>query len=717
MSACAQDRCPSLSWRVICLNGSLGEHAQAWDELSRRDFGGHPLLSAEFVESLLRSFAAGHEHLCIGTDAQGKPRAMCILQPESPMVWRSFLPSQAQIGPSLLSEAAQAATLFHALPWGVQQIDLLCCDPDFMCHEELHAPQAYPLPHALTVSIQLVGTYEAYLRARTKNLRANIKRYSRRIQDDGRPMMLRIHVAEAEVKAAVERYAALETTGWKGEQGTALGSNVQQLRFYTDLLSAAAADRRAKAYELYFGEKLVASRLTYQRGGMLVILKTTYDEQEANLAPGRLLLNELIRHEFSTEAHRSIEFYTDASPDTIAWSTGQRWIRHLSLYRFSITAPMIDAARALLPGSRLSSEREGVEYQQQFFGCCDDLPAGAIQLMEDAGREGSYLGLDWYRNLEQTVFVLKRRAEYAVLFHRNDAVAVLPVLLLRRRRSRLIQGLTSFYTPLFGPALAPQLKPQALAILLRALNERHGGVPSMDFGPLDSEGHAGQTLLAAMRLAGFSSFEYHCFDNWHVNATGNWETYLRARGSLLRSILARKGRRFAAAGGRFELLRRPDEIDHGLRAYAQVYANSWKKPEPFQEFVPGLVRTFARRGELRLGLALLGDEPVAAQVWIVSGQRAEIHKLAYDEKHKAFSPGTLLSEYLMRHVIEQDEVTDIDYLIGDDPYKQQWMDQRRKRWGVVAYNPRTFAGVTGLGVEVLGRVTKGIRNRLKHFHR
>ena len=48
---------------------------------------------------------------------------------------------------------------------------------------------------------------------------------------------------------------------------------------------------------------------------------------------------------------------------------------------------------------------------------------------------------------------------------------------------------------------------------------------------------------------------------------------------------------------------------------------------------------------------------------------------------------------VMKHVIDIDRVHTIDYLIGDDPYKKEWMSQRRERHGIIAFNPRRPRGL------------------------
>ena len=85
--------------------------------------------------------------------------------------------------------------------------------------------------------------------------------------------------------------------------------------------------------------------------------------------------------------------------------------------------------------------------------------------------------------------------------------------------------------------------------------------------------------------------------------------------------------------------------------------------------------------------------PVAAQLWLVENEEALIHKLAYAEAAKAMSPGTILSMAMFRHVLNRDRVHRIDYGNGDEPYKADWMDERRTVWQPRAFNPRTVRGL------------------------
>ena len=243
----------------------------------------------------------------------------------------------------------------------------------------------------------------------------------------------------------------------------------------------------------------------------------------------------------------------------------------------------------------------------------------------------------------------------------------------------------------------------------------------MRFSPMDVSAPVYQTLIDELQAIGWVAFRFFCFGNWFLKAPKTWEDYLKQRSGNLRSSIKRRSKHFLAEGGTLEVVTAPENIDAAIAAFQQVYMASWKVPEPHPEFVPSLIRRLATLGMLRLGIAWLQGRPIAAQLWIVGQDKASIYKVAYHEDFSAYSPGTVLTAHLMQHVIDRDHVKEVDFLIGDDKYKQIWMSHRRERWGIVAYNPRTLIGFALLLKEVLARTTKTLRtsinSRLKRSDR
>ena len=123
-----------------------------------------------------------------------------------------------------------------------------------------------------------------------------------------------------------------------------------------------------------------------------------------------------------------------------------------------------------------------------------------------------------------------------------------------------------------------------------------------------------------------------------------------------------------------------------------MYAASWKPGEFQGQFVVQLMRLCASRGELRLGLLYVDEQPVAAQFWILSQRTAYIYKLAHDRRFDSYSVGSLLSEFMFKHAIDEDHVGNIDFGTGNETYKRDWMDERRQIVTLRAVSTRTIRG-------------------------
>lgn len=331
-------------WTVFKLQNGLGEHAQEWDALNQRKFKNHPLLDSRFVNGLLLHFGGGGECLCVLKKA-GQLEAMCLLRQDQFSSWTTFLPSQAQIGPALVDSPVALQQLMRDLPGLVGRLDILCSDSALGDLAAQPKRTTYTTDHALTMNINLDRSFQDYWLARAKKLAQNISRYERRLATEGVQSEFRCHREPLEISEAFVRYANLESDGWKAGGGTAISIDSPQGRFYAELMAGFAATGNAMVYELWYGGQLAASRLVITSNDMVVMIKTTYAEEFARFAPGRLLLRQVIEHLFTQHSGSVIEFYTNASVDQLAWATGQRQIRHISFYTDSFTAHLFGFLR------------------------------------------------------------------------------------------------------------------------------------------------------------------------------------------------------------------------------------------------------------------------------------------------------------------------------------------------------------------------------------
>jgi CelD/BcsL family acetyltransferase involved in cellulose biosynthesis len=235
----------------------------------------------------------------------------------------------------------------------------------------------------------------------------------------------------------------------------------------------------------------------------------------------------------------------------------------------------------------------------------------------------------------------------------------------------------------------------------------------MRFAPMDPESSAYKGILSELLAIGWIPLRFFCFGNWFLRADSNWEGYLKKRSANLRSSIKRRSKEFVTAGGTLQVVTSLEGIEQAIAAYQEVYLASWKIPEPFPDFIPSLIRQLSSLGMLRLGIARLQEKPIAAQLWIVGQDKASIYKVAYHNAYASISPGTVLTSHLLEHVINHDHVKEVDFLIGDDEYKKIWMSNRRERWGIIAFNPRTTIGFALFLREVSGRIVKSSKKRIK----
>lgn len=319
----------------------------------------------------------------------------------------------------------------------------------------------------------------------------------------------------------------------------------------------------------------------------------------------------------------------------------------------------------------------------------------------------------WFDILQKTVYPSDTGVRYHYVTDGKETTLMPLHLSTSGWGVKTLGALSNFYTALYAPLQTSASNGPALRHLLTAAITEHGGAHVIRLEPLDSDSPGYHHLLNELRAIGWIPFSFYCFGNWFLEVKNGWDGYLQSRSANLRSTIKRRNKSFAAAGGTLEVISSPENIEQAITAFQEVYLASWKVPEPYPDFVPTLIRRMAEEGMLRLGIARLGNQAIAVQLWIVCGKKASIFKLAYHENYADHSPGTVLTAHLLRHVIERDGVTEVDFLKGDDKYKRMWMSHRRERRGIVAYNPATLVGSLLLARELTGRMLKSVWTRKK----
>lgn len=349
------------------------------------------------------------------------------------------------------------------------------------------------------------------------------------------------------------------------------------------------------------------------------------------------------------------------------------------------------------------------------FAGFDALPDHALNMLAAAGDECFFDGLNWFQSFSRYALDPGDQVRIYCVEDSSSSVGfqlILPMLVRntpqRLWKPRKLCSLSNYYSSLFGPVSNGTVVQKAAQELMRTIASESPRWDQIELRPLDHDSLLFGLLIESLQAAGFVVQTYFCFGNWYLKVQDrSFEQYFLGLPPILKNTVNRKQKKLDKSGrAKLEIVTGGDLLEYAIEAFERVYRASWKNPEPYPEFVPGLIRTCAKTGALRLGLIHVDGQPAAAQLWIVQNRSALIYKLAYDEQFEELSVGTILTAALMKHVIDVDKVVEVDYLTGDDAYKKNWMSHRRERWGILAMNPRTPLGALAIVRHVGGRAIK-----------
>ncbi|MEO5695837.1 MAG: GNAT family N-acetyltransferase [Burkholderiaceae bacterium] len=286
----------------------------------------------------LGTLGRGDEHLLVGR-IDGRIVAMLVLARLGRWRWQTFQPSQLPLGAFValpgLSVPRLAKSLLRHCPGFALVLSLTQLDPWSMAREgDTH--DASQRDYIETGWIDIDGSFDDYWDARGKNLRQNMKKQRAKLANDGIHVETRVLTDEIDMAAAIERYSALESAGWKAAGGTAIRSDNAQGRFYRHLFERAAQRGEAVVYECLFDGRTVAMNLCLNRDGTLVVLKTTYDESIRSCSPAFLLNREVLEAIFNEGSVRRLEYYGRLMEWHTRWTANKRVLYHCTAYRWPV---------------------------------------------------------------------------------------------------------------------------------------------------------------------------------------------------------------------------------------------------------------------------------------------------------------------------------------------------------------------------------------------
>jgi CelD/BcsL family acetyltransferase involved in cellulose biosynthesis len=336
-----------MSWSLHAIS-EFDKLRDQWDSLNARGIN-TPLLDADFVAPLLAEFSTGREVIACRTSS-GMVDVMTVLTPSKRGTWHTLQPSQAPVGlwlqqPDLEMEPL-LSSLLRKLPGFPLVLGVTQQDPQLL-PRPTESGIIKTVDYIETAKITFEGSFEEYWSKRGKNLRQNLKKQRSKLDNEGITLSMRVVTSPADVAEAMADYGRLESSGWKGTQGTAVHPDNAQGRFYRKMLELFCARGLGQIYRYMYGDKVAAMNLCIEGRGSMIVLKTAYDESiKDGTSPSFLLRQDELKHLFDEGRLESLEFYGKVMDWHRKWTDDSRTIYHVNCYRYPFLGQLHSAMKS-----------------------------------------------------------------------------------------------------------------------------------------------------------------------------------------------------------------------------------------------------------------------------------------------------------------------------------------------------------------------------------
>jgi CelD/BcsL family acetyltransferase involved in cellulose biosynthesis len=340
------------------------------------------------------------------------------------------------------------------------------------------------------------------------------------------------------------------------------------------------------------------------------------------------------------------------------------------------------------------------------------------RFVEKQGESNPFLSFEWFKIWLENF--LKNDSLLILLLYRGDQIVAIAPLLSRQEKFkgikvRKIELIGNIYSPVRYFIFNKSNNIEEASVIFEFFRKFYRNWDVIDLYGIPEENGRFKMLMKAIIDTGFNFSHYSCFGDWYLDGLEcSGKEYFSSLPKRIVKDISYNQRRLQRIGKyEFRLISNHD-VDRYVDLYYGVYSKSWQREEYVgPNFHRALAKAAAQKGWLRLGFLFYNDLAIASQLWLSCNRTAYIMKTVYDQEHKKYSPGKVLTAEMMRYVIDVDKVKVVDYLHGDESYKEDWAPKRRERKGILIYNNH----IKGHYLRMLNETLSPILNKNKYLNK
>jgi CelD/BcsL family acetyltransferase involved in cellulose biosynthesis len=170
--------------------------------------------------------------------------------------------------------------------------------------------------------VRIEGDWQAYTEALPRRRRSEMRRRARQLAESG-ALALDVDHGSEHLGERLEEGFAVEPSGWKAEEGTAIVSRPETERFYRAVAAWAAERGELRLAFLRLDGRAIAFHLTIENGRAAYQLKGGYDQDYRPFAPGTLLIGRMLEWAFERRL-QTYEFLGEDEGFKVDWTSDTR---------------------------------------------------------------------------------------------------------------------------------------------------------------------------------------------------------------------------------------------------------------------------------------------------------------------------------------------------------------------------------------------------------
>ena len=170
--------------------------------------------------------------------------------------------------------------------------------------------------------VAIRDSWDAYHKSLKKVHRADMRKRMASLEQLG-PVELDIVTSDHDIEKDFGDALRLESSAWKGAQGSAIESRDDSKEFYRNVLTLAAQSGWLQLYFLMVAGKRIAVRIGLFFHNRLYMLKSGYDPDYAAYSPSHLLCDKMLREAWNLQFTEA-DFLGNSERWKLSWSTNVR---------------------------------------------------------------------------------------------------------------------------------------------------------------------------------------------------------------------------------------------------------------------------------------------------------------------------------------------------------------------------------------------------------